>query len=68
MKAPRISKEELKEKLDKEERLIILDIRNSIDYGLSDKKLPGAKRVPLADIEKELDKLDRTIEIVTYCT
>lgn len=68
MNTPRITKEELKEKLDRGERLVILDIRNSIDYGLSDKKLPGAQRVPLGDIEKAAGKLDRAVEVVTYCT
>lgn len=68
MDTPRISKEELKEKLDRGERLVILDIRNSIDYGRSDKKLPGAQRIPLGEIEKAASSLDRETEVVTYCT
>lgn len=68
MKAPRISKEELKEKLDSGAKLVLLDVRNSADYAASSKKIPGAVRAALDDIGSVMGKLDRTVEVVAYCT
>ncbi|MBI5643182.1 MAG: rhodanese-like domain-containing protein [Deltaproteobacteria bacterium] len=67
MEAPRIRKEEFKKKLDKNE-VIVLDVRNSFDYNASDKKIPGAVRIPLQDLELRIKELDPAKEIVAYCT
>lgn len=68
MKIPRITRDELRERLDRGEDILLLDVRNSEDYGLSSKKLPGAVRIPVEELEGRVDELDRTKEIVVYCT
>ncbi|OGP21374.1 MAG: hypothetical protein A2054_08275 [Deltaproteobacteria bacterium GWA2_55_10] len=67
MEAPRIQREELKEKLDKNESFTLLDVRSSHDYDSSDKRIPGSKRVPLTALEGRLGELKPGSEIVTYC-
>ncbi len=68
MKVPRITKEELKAKLDRGEDLLIIDVRNDKAYNRSDVKIPGAIRVPVSEIEFRADEFDRNHEVVTYCT
>ncbi|MBI5491320.1 MAG: hypothetical protein HY893_00145 [Deltaproteobacteria bacterium] len=68
MEAPRISREDLKKKIDNREDLILLDVRNPTDYGNSNVKIPGAIRIPLAELAARLNELDKSKEVVAYCT
>ncbi|MBI5453599.1 MAG: hypothetical protein HY956_03125 [Deltaproteobacteria bacterium] len=68
MDAPRITKEEFKRKIDAREYLTILDVRNPFDYAASDKKIPGAVRIPLKELESRVGELDKAKEVVAYCT
>lgn len=68
MEAPRITREDLKLKMDKGQDIIILDVRNPTDYGNSEVKIPGSKRMPLDEIDLRLGELDKKKEVVAYCT
>lgn len=68
MTAPRITKEEVKRKLDMKEDFVLLDVRNQIDYDKSTVRIPGAVRIPIDDLEKRLSELDPAKEVVAYCT
>ncbi len=68
MDAERISVEELREKMERGERLQVLDVRNRIDYMKSDSALPGAIRVPANRVAEHLNELDPTVETIAYCT
>lgn len=68
MVAPRITKEELKKKLDMKEDFVLLDVRNPVDYGKSDIKITGSVRIPLDDLETRFSELDPKREVVAYCT
>ncbi len=68
MDAPRITKEEFKRKIEAMEDLTILDVRNTFDYAASDKKIPGAVRIPLKELESRVGELDKAKEVVAYCT
>jgi rhodanese-related sulfurtransferase len=68
MEAERISVEELREKLERGERLQILDVRNRIDYMRSHSAIPGSMRVPASKIGEHMGELDPTVETVAYCT
>ncbi len=65
---PRISKEDLKKKIDLKGDFILLDVRNPVDYGNSNVKLPGSIRIPLDELEGRLNELDRKKDVVAYCT
>ncbi|MBI5885906.1 MAG: hypothetical protein HZB85_04905 [Deltaproteobacteria bacterium] len=68
MKAQRITREELRARLEKGEALTILDVRNPFDYQNSGVKLPGAVRIPLDELEARAGELDPAREVVAYCT
>ncbi|MDO8427506.1 MAG: rhodanese-like domain-containing protein [Deltaproteobacteria bacterium] len=68
MEAPRISKDDLKRKMDSKEDFILLDVRNPTDYGNSNVKIPGSIRIPLAELEVRIKELDKSKEAVAYCT
>lgn len=68
MDAPRMTKEEFKRKIDAREDLTILDVRNPFDYAASSKKIPGAVRIPLKELESRIGELDKAKEAVAYCT
>ncbi len=68
MAIERITKEELKNKLDGGEDLQLLDVRNPVDYGTSDVKLPGAVRIPVGELEMRHTELESAKEVVAYCT
>jgi membrane protein DedA with SNARE-associated domain len=63
----RITPEELKQKLDTGEDIVIIDLRHSLDFEADPYIIPGALRIPLDQVERPQEALsDR--EIVVYCT
>ncbi len=65
---PRINIEEVKNKLDNREPVVVIDTRNQRDWDSSDVKLPGALRIHYSELEQHLEKLPHDKLIVTYCT
>lgn len=64
----RITKEELKAKMEKGEDIIVLDVRTSGSYLDSKIKIKGAVRIDPAAIEAKYKSLPMDKEIITYCT
>ncbi len=67
MPIPRITKEELKAKMDKKEEMVIVDVRAEDSYNASDQKIKGALRITLNEIEKNVNP-PQAKEVITYCT
>lgn len=65
---PRITKEELKAKLDKGEKIIILDVRTAGSYNGSVMRIKGDMRKEPNMAESWYKDLPMDREIVTYCT
>lgn len=65
---PRITKEELKAKMDKGQDVIVLDVRTGRSYDGSNVKIKGAMRVSPDDVETRYKELSKEKEIITYCT
>lgn len=65
---PKITVHELKKKLDKGEKVIVLDMRVGGDYTKSPIKIKGDVRMPLESVEWRVKELPMGYEIVTYCT
>ena len=63
---PRISVEELMERLDNGEEIVVVDTRSTTSYDI--KHIPGAISMPSINIESPLDELPLDQEIVLYCT
>jgi 3-mercaptopyruvate sulfurtransferase SseA len=61
----RVSLEEARAAYDKNEALF-LDVRSTSSYASS--HIPGARSIPLADLESRMGDLDPSQWIITYCT
>ena len=64
----RITKEELKKKIDKSEDVIILDVRTAGSYNGSTMRIKGDMRKEPNIAESWYKDLPMDKEIVTYCT
>ncbi len=64
----RISAEELKQKLDAGEDVVIVDLRHSIDFEADPSTIPGALHVPSEEFAARNGEIPRDREIVLYCT
>ena len=67
-----ISAQELKAKVDRNEPLVILDVRSSESYANSDRRVKGAIYVKVRRLEHRLNlpplkDVPRDREIITYC-
>lgn len=63
----RITVEELKSKIEKNEPVTIIDSRSKSSYGTSDKKIKGAVRVAEDSVALRSKDIPRDKEIVIYC-
>ena len=68
MEPNRISKEDVKRRLDSGEHIVLLDTRSVDAWGKADAQIPGSIRVPPDAVEQHLDEIPREGLIVTYCT
>ncbi len=67
LKIARISPEELKEKIDSGEDVLIVDLRHSIEFDANPQTIPGALHVDAAELEEAADVIPRDREIVLFC-
>jgi 3-mercaptopyruvate sulfurtransferase SseA len=65
---PRITVEELKEKLAKNAPVFIIDSRSQGSYDGSEIKIKGAVRIPMDEVESRLSEIPHDRQIVVYCT
>ncbi len=56
---------EVKSKLDRGDQFQFIDVREPHEYQIA--KIPGARLLPLGDLPKHLDELDKTAETVMHC-
>lgn len=68
MEVKRITKEELKQKLDGHEDCTVIDVRNPTAYAGSPYKIKGAIRIELDDMESRAKDLSKGKDTITYCT
>src|SRR5688572_9840093 len=60
-----ISVRELKDRLDKGDKIFLLDVREPWEYSMA--KIEGSELIPLGTLPQSLDKIDKDAEIVAYC-
>ncbi len=63
---PRITAEELKDKLDRKADVIVVDARSKDSFERG--HIKGAISMPLEDVEERHKELPRDKEIIFYCT
>jgi hypothetical protein len=64
----RITKEDLKRRMDAHEPIAVLDTRSEGAWSKSDLQIPGAIRVPPDDVARHLSEIPRDRIVVPYCT
>lgn len=68
LRISRITVDELKEKIDAGEQLVIVDLRHSMDFEADPETIPGAFRMDSKELEEKDDRLPRDREVILYCT
>jgi membrane protein DedA with SNARE-associated domain len=68
LRIARITAEELKQKLDAGEDVVIVDLRHSVDFEADPHTIPGAFRIDAKDLEEHDERLPRDREVILYCT
>jgi membrane protein DedA with SNARE-associated domain len=68
LRIDRITPQELKKKLDAGEKVVIVDLRGSLDFEAEPHTIPGAAHLDPADIDEVKDVLAEAAEVVLYCT
>lgn len=64
---PEISVVDLKSRLDNEQPLVLVDVRESFEKDIADLPDVGQHRIPLGEFESRIDELDPETAIVVYC-
>lgn len=62
---PTISASELKAKLDRGDRFVLLDVREPFEFDIC--RIPGARLIPLGELAARMSELDSADEIVLQC-
>jgi len=62
---PHITARELKEKLDRKEKFVLLDVREPYEYDIC--RIPGSRLIPLGQLPSRMSELDSADEIVLQC-
>jgi rhodanese-related sulfurtransferase len=54
--------------IDSGQPLAFIDSRNPIAWGSSKVTLPGARRIPIDEVDRHLQELPRDRRLIVYCT
>ena len=65
MDVPTISATELRAKLDRKEKFVLVDVREPFEYEICN--IPGSKLIPLGELPARLSELDSADDIVLHC-
>jgi rhodanese-related sulfurtransferase len=68
MSSDKISPEEANALALTGEPIVYIDARNPKAWSESEEKIPGALRVPVADVREHLNEIDRGATVIAYCT
>lgn len=68
LRIARITVDELKQKIDAGEDLVIVDLRHSVDFEADPETIPGAFRIDAKELEEKDDRLPRDRDVILYCT
>lgn len=66
VEVPRLSREEVKERLDSGANVVIVDVRSKEDF--DEAHIKGAISIPLSEVEGRYAELSRDKEIIIYCS
>jgi molybdopterin/thiamine biosynthesis adenylyltransferase/rhodanese-related sulfurtransferase len=65
MDVPTINATELRAKIDRKEKFVLVDVREPFEYEICN--IPGSKLIPLGELPARLSELDSADDIVLHC-
>lgn len=68
LRTARITPEELKERLDKGDEIVVVDLRHALDLDAEPHHIPGALHLTPEEIENRHEEIPRDRDVVLYCT
>ena len=68
LRIARITVDELKQKLDEHEEVVIVDLRHAMDFEADPLTIPGAFRMDASELEEKNEHLPRDRDVILYCT
>lgn len=68
LRIARITPEELKQRLDAGEDVVIVDLRQSLDFEAEPQTVPGALHMIAEELEQRHQEIPRDRDVVLYCT
>jgi len=68
LRVARITAEELRQKLESGEEVMIVDLRQQLDVQAAPSRIPGALRMAMEELEKRHQEIPRDRDIVLYCS
>jgi adenylyltransferase/sulfurtransferase len=63
--APEISATELRARMDRGERIVLVDVREPFEWDIA--RIPGSKGIPLGELAARMSELDSADEMVILC-
>lgn len=64
----RITKEDVKRRMDSGEEFVFIDVRNPGPWERTARKIKGAIRIALNELDSRIGSLPKNKPVVTYCT
>ena len=64
---PEISVEALKQRIDTGQPVVLLDVREPMEWDIANLEPYGARLIPMGEIPDRLGELDKAADIVVYC-
>ena len=68
LRIARITPDELKAKLDRDEAVFVVDLRHRIDVQAEPTGIPGAVHMEPSELEQAAARIPRDRDVVVYCT
>jgi len=65
LEVPTITATELKTKIDRKDKFVLVDVREPFEYDIS--RIPGSRLIPLGELPARLSELDSADDIVLHC-
>jgi NADPH-dependent 2,4-dienoyl-CoA reductase/sulfur reductase-like enzyme/rhodanese-related sulfurtransferase len=62
-----LTPQEVKNKIDKNEKFILLDVRSTAEWNAQRIEVPQVKLIPLTELRQRINELTKDDEIVIYC-
>jgi membrane protein DedA with SNARE-associated domain len=68
LRVARIHGDELKQRLEANDPLVVVDLRHALDFEADPRTIPGAIHIPFEELEQRLHEIPLDREIVLYCS